>query len=95
MAMGGQLDMKAFPYEALSASAPGPQQWKPRLGRIMRELLPPKPRVRGHSRSDYDSAEKYQKAQDEFIAASRQEKEQRTRYGSSALGGINTQCLTR
>ena len=45
MAMGGQLDMEAFPYDALSASAPGPQQWGPRLARILRELLPPKPRT--------------------------------------------------
>jgi len=47
MAMGGQLDMEAFPYDELSASAPEPSLWGQRLGRILRGLLPPKPRVRG------------------------------------------------
>jgi len=74
MAMGGQMDMEAFPYSALSASAPGPQQWGPRLARIMRELLPPKTRVRGPSRDDHKSAEAFQQAQDEFKAATIQEK---------------------
>ena len=74
MAMGGQLDMDAFPYDALSASVPGPQLWGPRLGRILRKLLPPKPRVRGPSRNDFDSAEAFQNAQDGFNAASLQEK---------------------
>jgi len=37
-AMGGQLDMEAFPYGELSALAPGPPQWGPRLGRILRGL---------------------------------------------------------
>jgi len=72
--MGGQLDMDAFPYDALRASAPGPPQWGPRLARILRELLPPKPRVRGPSGKDFDSAEAYMQAQDEFKAASLQEK---------------------
>jgi len=40
MAMGGQLDMEAFSYGELSALAPGPPQWGPRLGRILRGLLP-------------------------------------------------------
>jgi hypothetical protein len=74
MAMGGQLDMEAFPYNALSTSAPGPPQWGPRLARIMRELLPPKPRVRGPSRDDHESAEAFQQAQDEFKAATIEEK---------------------
>jgi len=75
MAMGGQLDMEAFPYRGtLSASAPGPQQWGPRLGRILQELLPPKPRVRGPSGNDFHGAEAYMQAQDEFKAASLQEK---------------------
>jgi len=75
MAMGGQLDMEAFPYRGtLSASAPGPQQWGPRLGRILQELLPPKPRIRGPSGKDFHGAEAYMQAQDEFKAASLQEK---------------------
>jgi hypothetical protein len=40
----------------------------------MRELLPPKPRVRGPSCKDYDSAEAFDKAQIEFKVASVQEK---------------------
>jgi hypothetical protein len=40
----------------------------------MRELLPPKPRVRGPSRNDHESAEAFQQAQDEFKAATIQEK---------------------
>jgi hypothetical protein len=40
----------------------------------MRELLPPKPRVRGPSRDDHESAETFQQAQDEFKAATIQEK---------------------
>ena len=67
--------MEAFPYRGtLSASAPGPQQWGPRLGRILQELLPPKPRVRGPSGHDFHGAEAYMQAQDEFKAASLQEK---------------------
>jgi hypothetical protein len=73
MAMGGQLDMEAFPYES-STLAPGPPQWGPRLGRILRGLLPPKPRVRGPSGNEFDSAEAYMLAQDKFKAASLQEK---------------------
>jgi len=57
MAMGGQLGMKAFPYDELSALAPGPPQWGLRLERILRGLLPPKPRVRGPSGNDFHSAE--------------------------------------
>ena len=74
MAMGGQLDMEASPYDALSASAPGPPQWGPRLAGIMRELLPPKPRKRGPNRNDYESAAVYFKAQDDFKVAAIQEK---------------------
>jgi len=75
MAMGGQLDMDAFPYDALSLSAPRSQQWGPRLGRILRELLPPKLRIRGPSASDFDNnPAALMRAQDEFKAASRQEK---------------------
>jgi len=76
MAMGGQLDMEAFPYDAHTrgASAPGPPQWGPRLARIMRELLPPKPRVRGPSDNDFDSADAFYKAQTEFKVAVIQEK---------------------
>ena len=40
MAMGGQVDMEAFPYGEFSALAPGPPQWGPRLERILRGLLP-------------------------------------------------------
>ncbi len=40
----------------------------------MRELLPPKPRVRGPSRDDHESAEAFQQAQDEFKAATIEEK---------------------
>jgi len=73
MAMGGQLDMEAFPYNALSTTAPGPPQWGPRLARIMRELLPPKPRVRGPARDDHESAAAFQQAQDEFKVATIEE----------------------
>jgi len=74
MAMGGQLDMEAFPYDESSASAPGPPLWGQRLGRILRVLLPLKPRVRGPSGNDFHSAEAYMQAQKEFKAASLQEK---------------------
>jgi len=67
--MGGQLDMEAFPYGELSA-----RQGGPRLGRILRGLLLPKPRVRGPSGNDFDSAEAYMLAQDKFKAASLQAK---------------------
>ena len=40
----------------------------------MRELLPPKPRVRGPSGNDFGGAEAYMLAQDKFKAASLQEK---------------------
>ena len=73
--MGGQLDMEAFPYGESNTLAPGPPQWGQRLGRILRGLLPPKPRVRGPSGNDFDSAEAYMLAQDKFKAASLQEKE--------------------
>jgi len=66
MAMGGQLDMEAFPYGESSTLAPGLPQWGPRLGRILRGLLPLKPRVRGPSGNDFDSAEAYMLAQDKF-----------------------------
>jgi len=74
MAMGGQLGMKAFPYDELSALAPWPPQWGPRLERILRGLLPPKPRVRGPSGNDFHSVEAYMQAQNEFKAASLKEK---------------------
>jgi len=57
------------------ASAPGPQQWGLRLGQILWGLLSPMPIVRGPSRNDYDSAKAFQQAQDEFKAASIQEKQ--------------------
>ena len=72
MAMGGQLDMEAFPYGELIALAPGPPQWGLQLGRILRGLLPPKPRVRGPSGNDFDSAEAYMLEQDKFKAPSLQ-----------------------
>jgi len=74
MAMGGQLDKEAFPYDAQSVSAVGPRQWGPRLARIMRELLPPQPRVRGPTRNDFESEAVYAKAQTDFKVAVIQEK---------------------
>ena len=87
MAMGGQLDMEAFPYGESSTLAPGPPQWGPRLRRILWGL-------RGPSENDFDSAEAYMLAQDKFKAASLQEK-QCMKYGLSVWGGTNMQCLTR
>ena len=58
----------------LSASAPGPPLWGPRLARILRGLLPPKPRERGPSGNDFHGAEAYMQAQDEFKAVFLQEK---------------------
>ena len=92
MAMGGQLDKEAFPYDAQSVSAVGPPQWGPRLARIMRELLPPQPRIRGPSRNNYESRETYENAQDEFKVAVIQEKTAYTVW-FKAMGG--NKYLTR
>ena len=94
MAMGGQLDMEAFPYDELSASAPGPPLWGQRLGRILRVLLPLKPRVRGPSGNDFHSAEAYMQAQNEFKAASLQEKAAYKVWFQSVERN-KTQCWTR